>query len=312
MTNKIKAAVDIGSNSIKMRAGRINNNKKIEVLRDMTEVVRLGRCFVNNNLIPEEIMNNAVRVICDMTSQARDLGADNQDIKIVGTMALRTAKNSDEFINRVKAKTGLDINIISGEEEARLSWLGSAADFEFDNKDLVMFDTGGGSTEFVLGDLNNVRHIQSVPVGAVSLSEKFFKAEIIDKKTFREAESYVEDLLNNNLENFKNLNSPYVIGLGGGVVAMASVKNACETFIPTVLHGAVLSQKDLARQIKLYSSLTLSERQNIVGLPPSRADVILGSACIVLCALKFLGADFCKVSINGLRHGVLTELLTAN
>ena len=130
MTNKIKAAVDIGSNSIKMRAGRINNNKKIEVLRDMTEVVRLGRCFVNNNLIPEEIMNNAVRVICDMTSQARELGADNQDIKIVGTMALRTAKNSDEFINRVKAKTGLDINIISGEEEARLSWLGAAADFE--------------------------------------------------------------------------------------------------------------------------------------------------------------------------------------
>ena len=225
-------------------------------------------------------------------------------------MALRMAENSGEFINRVKAKTGLEINIISGEEEARLSWRGAAADFDFNNNnDLVMFDTGGGSTEFVVGDINNIRHIQSVPVGAVSLSEKFFKSEIVKPEVFNEAENYVAELLNLNLENFKNLNSPDVIGLGGGVVAMASVKNACEIFIPTVLHGSLLTQKDLARQIKLYASLSLSERQNIVGLPPSRADVILGSACIVLCALKFIGVNFCRVSINGLRHGVLTEML---
>ena len=309
MNNKIKAAVDIGSNSIKMRAGRINNGK-IEVLRDMTEVVRLGKCFVNNNFIPDEIMNNAVRVICGMIGQARALGAGSGDIKLVGTMALRMAENSGEFINRVKAKTGLEINIISGEEEARLSWRGAAADFDFNNNnDLVMFDTGGGSTEFVVGDINNIRHIQSVPVGAVSLSEKFFKSEIVKPEVFNEAENYVAELLNLNLENFKNLNSPDVIGLGGGVVAMASVKNACEIFIPTVLHGSLLTQKDLSRQIKLYASLSLSERQNIVGLPPSRADVILGSACIVLCALKFIGVNFCRVSINGLRHGVLTEML---
>ena len=310
MNNKIKAAVDIGSNSIKMRAGRINNGR-IEVLRDMTEVVRLGKCFVNNNFIPDEIMNNAVRVICGMIGQARALGAGSGDIKLVGTMALRMAENSSEFINRVKAKTGLEINIISGEEEARLSWRGAAADFDFNNNnnDLVMFDTGGGSTEFVVGDINNIRHIQSVPVGAVSLSEKFFKSETVKPEVFNEAENYVAELLNLNLENFKNLNSPDVIGLGGGVVAMASVKNACEIFIPTVLHGSLLTQKDLARQIKLYASLSLSERQNIVGLPPSRADVILGSACIVLCALKFIGVNFCRVSINGLRHGVLTEML---
>ncbi|MBQ8693069.1 MAG: hypothetical protein IJ520_08000 [Synergistaceae bacterium] len=309
MNNKIKAAVDIGSNSIKMRAGRINNGR-IEVLRDMTEVVRLGKCFVNNNFIPDEIMNNAVRVICGMIGQARALGAEICDIKLVGTMALRMAENSGEFINRVKAKTGLEINIISGEEEARLSWRGAAADFDFNkNNDLVMFDTVGGRTEFVVGDINNIRQIQSVPVGAVSLSEKFFKSEIVKPEVFNEAENYVAELLNLNLENFKNLNSPDVIGLGGGVVAMASVKNACEIFIPTVLHGSVLTQKDLARQIKLYASLSLSERQNIVGLPPSRADVILGSACIVLCALKFIGVNFCRVSINGLRHGVLTEML---
>ncbi len=312
----IKAAIDIGSNSIKMRVGRLNNNLKIQVLRDVTEVVRLGKCFVNNNYIPDDIMRNAERVISGMVAQARELGADitNEDIKLVGTMALRSAENSGEFIKRVKDKTGLEINVISGEEEARLSWLGAVSDFNNINdiKDLVMFDTGGGSTEFVFGNDNNIKHIQSVPVGAVSLSEKFFDSglKIIRSEVLKSAEDYVTSLLKENLPVRNSDNAPYVIGIGGGVVAMASVKNACETFIPTVLHGSILNIKDLNNQIKLYSSLSLEERQNIIGLPPSRADVILASACIVLCALKFLGVQFCRVSINGLRHGVLTEMLS--
>lgn len=312
MNNKIKAAVDIGSNSIKMRAGRINDGK-IEILRDMTEVVRLGQCINNNNFINQDIMQNAVRVIASMTSQARTLGAKNGDIKLVGTMALRIAKNSEEFIKLVYEKTGLEINIISGEEEARLSWRGAIADLNL-SSDLIMFDTGGGSTEFVFGEANNIKRIQSVPVGAVSLSEEFFASgkTAVSRENFKSAEEYVVSLFEAKIKYYKTGDKSEVIGLGGGVVAMASVKNACETFIPTVLHGSILTLKDLLSQIKLYSSLNLEERQNIIGLPPSRADVILGSACIVLCALKFLGAKFCRVSINGLRHGVLTEMLLEN
>ena len=86
---------------------------------------------------------------------------------------------------------------------------------------------------------------------------------------------------------------------------MASVKHACETFTPSKLHGSILTQKDIVRQIRMYASLTLKERENVIGLPASRADVILGSACIIFTALRILNARSCIVSINGLRHGLL-------
>ena len=86
---------------------------------------------------------------------------------------------------------------------------------------------------------------------------------------------------------------------------MASVKNACESFTPQKLHGSILTERDIVRQIRLYASLTLKEREEVIGLPASRADVILGSACIVLTALRMLKARSCVISINGLRHGLL-------
>ena len=88
---------------------------------------------------------------------------------------------------------------------------------------------------------------------------------------------------------------------------MASVKNACENFTPPLLHGSILTKKDAIRQIRLYSELTLKEREEIIGLPASRADVILGSACIIFAAMCILNAKECIVSINGLRHGLLVS-----
>ena len=107
------------------------------------------------------------------------------------------------------------------------------------------------------------------------------------------------------ISSFKKNSDTKIIGVGGGVSVMASVKSANETFLPLKLHGMSLTQKDIIRQAKLYASLNLSERQKIVGLPAPRADVILGSACIVLCALRILKSENLIVSINGLRHGLL-------
>ena len=88
---------------------------------------------------------------------------------------------------------------------------------------------------------------------------------------------------------------------------MASVKHACENFSPSLLHKSVLTLRDVVRQIRMYASLTLSERENVIGLPASRADVILGSACIIFTALRVLNAQSCIISINGLRHGLLVR-----
>ena len=296
----LKAIIDIGSNSIKMRIAAVNGGR-IRVIRDETEVVRLGRGMSESGVLSPESMKVSCDAVCRMTQRASLMGA---EIFAVGTMALRTAKNSDVFVKMVKDTCGQEIHILSGEEEAKYSWLG-AADGLSVSGDAVMFDSGGGSTEFVIGSECGIRRVVSVPVGAVNLSERFFCVydSPIKKSACDNAVSYVKNMLaENHIEDFS---AQTVIAVGGGAVTMASVKHACETFTPSKLHGSILTQRDIVRQIRMYSALTLKERENVIGLPASRADVILGSACIIFTALRVLNARSCIVSINGLRHGLL-------
>lgn len=296
-----RAVIDIGSNSIKMRIARVDG-RKIHVLRDETEVVRLGRGMSATGLLSQESMNASCDAVLRMIRKAQGLGA---EIFIVGTMALRSALNAGDFVRMIYDASGLEVHVFSGTDEAKYSWLGAVDGFRLDG-DAVMFDSGGGSTEFVLGSHDGVKRIVSVPVGAVSLSERFFYAHDrpVKKAEYDKAAGFVKNLFSQHrIEDFRNAGK--FIGVGGGVVTMASVKYACDNFMPSKLHGSTLTQRDILRQIRMYASLTLKERQNIIGLPSSRADVILGSACIILTALRFLNARECVVSINGLRHGLL-------
>ena len=299
----IRAVIDVGSNSIKMRVAEVSGTR-VRVIRDETEVVKLGRGMSSTGLLSEESMKLSCLTVSRMVSKARHVGA---EIFIAGTMALRTARNASEFLGMVKAETGLDVHVLTGEEEAKYSWLGASEGFSITG-DAVMFDTGGGSTEFVAGSGREIKRVVSVPIGAVNLSERFFSDSnnTVKMSACDEAVKYVSGLFSeNNIESFRPGKSGVVIAVGGGVAAMSCVKCASEEFIPSRLHGSILTLKDVTRQIRLYSSLTLSERENIIGLPKSRADVILGSACIVFSALKILDARSCVVSINGLRHGLL-------
>ena len=296
----VRAVIDIGSNSIKMRIADVRA-KKVRVLRDETEVVKLSRGMSLTGQLAEANMRISCEAVTRMVNRARTYGA---EIFIVGTMALRTARNASEFVNMVKDECGLEVKIFSGEDEAKYSWLGASDGFEL-NGPAVMFDSGGGSTEFVLGCGHEIVKSVSVPIGAVNLSERFFLplSSPVSYSACNNAVNYVTEMFaHSKIEDYA---APYVIGVGGGAVAMASVKNACENFTPPLLHGSTLTIKDASRQIRLYSSLTLREREEIIGLPPSRADVVLSSACIIFAALRTLNAKECSISINGLRHGLL-------
>ena len=297
----IKAVIDVGSNSIKMRIASVESGR-VNVIRDETEVVRLGRGMTSTGLLSGESMRLSCDTVSKMVKKARHLGA---RIFIAGTMALRTASNAGDFVRMVKDSCGLGVHILTGEEEAKYSWRGAVDGFRLKG-DAVMFDTGGGSTEFVAGHGREMKRAVSVPIGAVNLSERFFNTSgTVSKSACDEAMKYVAGLFAENDIAAFSRGKFDVIAVGGGVVAMSGVKNACENFIPSRLHGTILTQRDALRQIRLYSSLTLSERENVIGLPKSRADVILGSACIVLAAMRVIEAESCYVSINGLRHGLM-------
>ena len=303
----VRSVVDIGSNSIKLRVARCPAGR-IEVLLDTTEVVRLGRRTADGRLRREAIRNGA-RVVEEMVRRSREMGAEPC---LVGTMALRVAENAQDFLREILGRTGLEVRILSGEEEARLAWRG-ALDGS-DGGPFAVFDTGGGSTEFVFGaSPGGATRSESVAVGAVSLTERFFAADPPAPESLDLALRYVRDLLLcSKIEWADPSRPPSVIGLGGGVVAMASVKLGLPGFAPLRLNGMELTRGDVEGQMRRYAAATLEARRRIRGLPASRADLILASSCIVLCALEALGAGSFTVSINGLRHGLLVQMFESD
>ena len=303
----VRSVVDIGSNSIKLRVARCPAGR-IEVLLDTTEVVRLGRRTADGRLRREAIRNGA-RVVEEMVRRSREMGAEPC---LVGTMALRVAENAQDFLREILGRTGLEVRILSGEEEARLAWRG-ALDGS-DGGPFAVFDTGGGSTEFVFGaSPGGATRSESVAVGAVSLTERFFTADPPAPESLDLALRYVRDLLLcSKIEWADPSSPPSVIGLGGGVVAMASVKLGLPGFAPLRLNGMELTRGDVEGQMRRYAAATLEARRRIRGLPASRADLVLASSCIVLCALEALGAGSFTVSINGLRHGLLVQMFESD
>ncbi|MDR2178875.1 MAG: Ppx/GppA family phosphatase [Synergistaceae bacterium] len=305
----VKAVVDIGSNSIKLRVA-CKIGAMIRTLIDTTEVVRLGK-GLEHGLLAEDAIERGVYVVENLVCLAERRGAKP---RLVGTMALRTARNSEDFVRQVREATGIEVEILSGEEEARLAWLGAIYSLNMRGKkdeNVIVFDSGGGSTEFILGSNARILESISVPIGAVRLTEKFFDSDPVKPKALKSAQKYVRGLLAEYpfcRKFFSSAIFSSAIGLGGGVVAIASVKLGLPVFLPETLSGIFLTKADIDQQVERYASATLAERMQIPGLPPKRADIVLGSACIVQCALEALKADSFRVSINGLRHGLLLEM----
>ncbi|MBQ7594465.1 MAG: hypothetical protein IJU48_08960 [Synergistaceae bacterium] len=306
----VKAVIDIGSNSIKLTVGQLDENGNLKILLDNSEIVQIRKGFINGH-ISEEKIKQASDVISQMVQTARDNGADFPCL--VGTMAMRQALNADEFQNSVYENTGLRIRILSGTEEANYSWRGAVESFSgemLNDKDIVMFDTGGGSTEFVFGrGLKNIRS-QSLPIGAITVTEKFLSIGPISQHSINNAVNFIRRILAENDIKPIYQSEPLIIGLGGGVTAMASVKRGDDNAEHESLNGMILTRQDLQDQIKLFAPLTLEERKKIPGLPPKRADVITSTACTVSCILEALNAGSCTLSLRGLRHAILKDLLT--
>ena len=298
----VKAVIDVGTNSIKFHAAKKKADGSLETVLDKNDIARLGEGLRETGLIaPEALERNALSVAA-FAEKAKELGAVPE---IVGTMALRTAKNAADFASRVKELTGLDVRIIPGEEEARLSYLAVLSGLPLAGGELVTFDTGGGSTEFVYGRGTEMVRKFSVPLGAVRITEEFFADDPVRPGSVDAAVKEIRS----SLTGGGVLGSPEVIvGMGGTVTSLASVKFKMETYDPDVVQGSVLTLAELKDMAAMFASMTLEERKGVTGLQPKRADVILAGTCIVCAILELLGASSFTVSDRGLRHGLAYEL----
>lgn len=305
---KRAAVIDIGTNSIKLLvAERARGSYK--TLDERVKVVRLGDGLSKSGNLGNEAMLRAEAAIASFVLLAKKRRAD--EIAIYGTHAIRKAENRALFAEKIKGATEIELKILSGNEEARFSF---AAAFQTlgKNSRVLVFDAGGGSTEFILGTSGRPQCSVSTPIGALTLFDEcmsandppkpsdFIAAERLALRVFKRAEGVVAEARKKDFS---------LVGVGGLISVLASVSIGLERFGREKINGSVLTRAEVEQQIEMYSSLKLWQRKKIPGMPGNRAQIAPAGAALALSVLEYTGKDSLTVSARGLRHGAMQELL---
>ena len=296
------AVIDVGTSSVKFHIGERSADGHWGTIVDRSEVTRLGEGLDESGRLAAEAIERTAEAIAGMIEEAAQNGV--VSIVAAGTAGLRIAPNANELIDAVRARSGVRIEVIPGEVEARLAYLAARSGLELGPGSLVVFDTGGGSSQFTFGEGDRVDEQFSVNVGAARFTERFGLDGAVDEDVLAKGlEAIAADL-----ERLDGRPVPdMVVGMGGAVTNLAAVKHALATYDSDVVQGTRLDREEVDRQIELYRTRGADERREIVGLQPKRAEIILAGACIVRTVLMKLGAEWLLVSDRGLRHGILVD-----
>ena len=296
------AVIDIGTNSVKLHVGERRAGNVWQTVSDRAVVTRLGEGLDEHRLLQTEPMQRTADAVVEMVEESRRLGA--AEIAAVATAGMRIATNSAELIEAVSDRCGVGIEVISGEEEARLAYLAATSELDIGQRSSVVFDTGGGSTEFTFGRAGHVEERFSIDVGAAPYTERFGLDGVVSDEGLAEARQVIAAELSQ-LDGRPRPNA--LVGMGGALTNLAAVQHELAAYDSEIVHGTVLDREEIDRQIELYRSRPADERRAIVGLQPARATVILAGALIVRTVLGKLDCSELTVCDRGLRHGVLVE-----
>jgi exopolyphosphatase/guanosine-5'-triphosphate,3'-diphosphate pyrophosphatase len=265
-------------------------------------MTRLGEGHDDAGMLTPEAIARTVEVITALAAEARQAGP--VDIVVVGTAGLRRAPNRAELLDAARTQAGVTVEVLSGEDEARVAYLAATASLGQVQGRLIVFDSGGGSTQFTFGREGDIEEQFSVDVGAVRVAERFG----LDAAVSAESLEATLAALASDLHRLDDRPRPEaIVAIGGTATNLASVQHGLVEYDPDLVHGTVLDIEELDRQIELYRTRNANERRQVVGLQPARAEVILAGACIVRTILTKLQHRSMTVSDRGLRHGVVIE-----
>lgn len=296
------ATIDVGTNSVKLHVGERRADGSWGTIVDRAQITRLGEGMVRLGRLDGAPIERTVDAIVAMAAEGRREGA--EAIAAVGTAALRLAPNAGKLVAAAQARCGVQVEILPADEEARLAYVAATAGLALPPGPLAVFDTGGGSSQFTFGDRHGVQERFSVNVGAAGFTERYG----LDHRVPRDRLHATLAAIAADLVRLDGRGRPYaVVAMGGAVTNLAAVKHGLVAYDRDIVHGTVLDQHEIDRQIELYRARTAAQRRQIAGLQPARADVILAGACIVRTVLEKLRCDLLTVCDRGLRHGLLAE-----
>lgn len=299
------AVIDLGSNSIRLLVADLQGKTSSRVYRDLV-TTRLGRGVAVGGCVDSDAMAKTLSVIKSFLDKAQSFDCDA--VVAFGTSALREAKNRREFLQRVRLETGLEIEVISGQEEAELSYIGAREGLGLSGSVLVV-DIGGGSTEFSLGDEGDF-FFESVPLGAVRWTQNYIKQDPLKPSEISMATEKARELLSPVAECIGARvggRGRVAVGVGGTWTTMAAVSRGMKVYDPDRIHGLCLGYGEVMEIHNKLLASNLEERQQIPGLPALRADIIPAGSIIAVTAMETLGLDSIRISETDLQEGFIIK-----
>ncbi len=297
------AAVDIGSNSVRLKIARLQAGR-LRALHEDREVTRLGEGVFGSGFLTPESMAETVKVLRRFHRATQQIVTDS--VRVVATSALRDARNSQAFLEWVRSATGWRVEIISGVEEARLIHLGLVSSPRVDHSSTLMMDLGGGSCELTVTQGGHIRDAVSLPLGAVRLTNEFLRHDPSRKGELKRLRGFVTREINRITDRIASAKVQNVIATSGTAAALSAVASHLR-------HGAgrqrpVVSRAEMTRIAKRLARLPVVERRKIEGIGPRRAEIIVAGATVYHELLDRLHLKGFRYSPLGLRDGILAQM----
>jgi exopolyphosphatase / guanosine-5'-triphosphate,3'-diphosphate pyrophosphatase len=303
------AVIDIGTNSVKLLVAEVTGGAVVPI-REQSEQTRLGQGFYPDHQLQPDPVAKTAQAVANFRARALDAGASS--VRVIATSAARDAVNPAPLLEAVRTASGLEVEIISGEQEADWVYAGVRSDPALAHGGLLIVDVGGGSTEFILGQGTRQDFRGSFPLGTVRLSERIRPADPPLASDWAACRSWVDEFLAREVApelqpQLERLGQapPLLVGTGGTTSILAAMELGLTAFDRTRIEQTHLSRDRMWHFQKLLWGLPLAARRSIPGLPPSRADVILFGVAVFVLVMEQWGFQQVRVSTRGLRFGAL-------
>lgn len=297
------AAIDVGSNAIRLIIGNVNGDRKVSIVESLRDPVRLGQEVFVDGSISEETIERATEAFGRFRDTIQAHGV--KWTRAVATSATREALNREIFVDRVAQKTGIEITVISPEEEARLIHLAVTEKISLKNKLALLVDIGGGSAEITLVSNGNIIATESFKMGAVRLLQVLGEKKHGERQFNQLVREYVDATQKRIKKEIGNEKIDLFIGTGGNIEALGDLRK--ELFDKD--RDSVLPVDELDAIVKKLQSLTFEERIQQLRLRPDRADVIVPASIVLQKVAKEAGVDEVLIPKVGLKDGLLIDMV---
>ena len=309
------AAIDIGSNSVRLKIASVEQHK-LKTLHEDREVVRLGESVFQTGVISPEAMANTIRALKRFQKAVQLHVVDR--VRVVATSAMRDARNAAAFTAWVKSATGWQVEVISGLEEGRLIHLGVATHEAGAKGRCLLIDLGGGSCEVTLSEAGRIRETVSLPLGAVRLQQEFLQVDPPAKEDIARLKQYIDRELQKAERKLGETRIGLVVATSGTAAALAEASVALATKIPVRkaapkrfvrIRPSVAKTADVRRLADQLAKMNNQQRAAVPGIGPRRSEIVIGGALVYASLLERLGLKGFRYSPLGLRDGILEQML---